>query len=108
MNPDNGGQSSEDRQRQTAAEIARKKVLSAYSTSTVFSSQNQIAGQPISTATQITANPTTYKTAEINTVPKNAELQRYHSAWQNYYQKYYNDYYSILNPKNLKPLKNLS
>lgn len=94
MNPDNGGQSSEDRQRQTAAEIARKKVLSAYSTSTVFSSQNQIAGQPISTATQITANPTTYKTAEINTVPKNAELQRYHSAWQNYYQKYYNDYYA--------------
>ena len=74
MNPDNGGQSSEDRQRQTAAEIARKKVLSAYSTSTVFSSQNRIAGQPISTSAQITANPTTDKTAEINTAPKKAKL----------------------------------
>ncbi len=31
MNPESGGMSSNDRQRQTAAEIARKKVLAAYS-----------------------------------------------------------------------------
>jgi sortase A len=87
MNSDTGGQNSEARQRQTAADIARKKVLAAYSSSTTFSSQAQ-------TAQQTTQNVGTYKNSPINTAPTNQDLQKYHSAWQNYYQKYYNDYYA--------------
>ena len=87
MNPDTGGQSSEERQRQTAAEIARKKVLSAYSTSSIFSTQT-------SNIAQTPNNSATYKNTEINTNISNQDLQKYHSAWQNYYQKYYNDYYA--------------
>ena len=88
MNPDTGGQYSDERQRQTAAEIARKKVLSAYSSSSVFSSQiqNQQPTQNEQTGT--------YKNASVNTTVSNQDLQKYHSAWQNYYQKYYNDYYA--------------
>lgn len=67
MNDENGGQmNSSERQRKTAAEIARKKVLAAY------------------------------KHAPVNTDTSNQinDLKKYHSAWQNYYQKYYSDYYS--------------
>jgi len=39
MNPDTGGRYSDERQRQTAAEIARNKVLSAYSRSPIFGTQ---------------------------------------------------------------------
>ena len=93
MNPDTGGQYSDERQRQTAAEIARKKVLSAYSSSSVFSSQvqNQQAGVTQTTQSQ---NTGTYKNASVSTTVSNQDLQKYHSAWQNYYQKYYNDYYA--------------
>lgn len=116
MNPDTGGQYSDERQRQTAAEIARKKVLSAYSTSPVFArqvqaaqqlqaqqqtQQAQIQQQPVQQPT--TPQPTqqmqpaevqTYKAVSVNTTVSNQDLQKYHSAWQNYYQKYYNDYYA--------------
>lgn len=68
MNPSNGGQTySDERQRQTAAEISRKKVLSAF-------------GHANSTATS-SPNPT-------------PDWQKYHSAWQDYYQKYYSTYYA--------------
>ena len=90
MNPNTGGQYSDERQRQTAAEIARKKVLSAYSSSSVFSSQTQTS-QPETAQPQ---NTGTYKNTPVNTTVSNQDLQKYHSAWQNYYQKYYNDYYA--------------
>lgn len=91
MNPDNGGQYSDERQRQTAAEIARKKVLSAYSASPTFSGQ---AEQMRQAQTDQQANTQSYKTASINATVSNQDLEKYHSAWQNYYQKYYNDYYA--------------
>ena len=72
MNSESGGLSSSERQRQTAAEIARKKVLAAYSTSEKAASTAAKADRPVS----------------------RAEWERYHSAWQNYYQKYYSEYYS--------------
>ena len=125
MNPDSGGLNSDERQRETAAEIARKKVLSAYgrpTSSAAFSDQTtlekleqikqaqrqqQLAQQAAQQnqyqqyqqyqqaqpQTQAQANTGTYKTANVNTV-SNQDLQKYHSAWQNYYQKYYNDYYA--------------
>ncbi|MBR3353680.1 class E sortase [Candidatus Saccharibacteria bacterium] len=82
MNPKDGGQSSSEVQRQTAATIARRKVLAAYAESAQKSlreaqQQNlRIKDEPIS--------------QKVNS----ESWRRYHSAWQNYYQKYYSDYYS--------------
>ena len=91
MNPDTGGQYSDERQRQTAAEIARKKVLSAYNTSSSFAAQAQSQQQA---TPQSQGTTSTYKNASVGTTVSNQDLQKYHSAWQNYYQKYYNDYYA--------------
>ena len=78
MNSGNGGQSSSDLQRQTAAAIARKKVLAAYVDAAKKSADNNahLKDEPI--------------TSKINS----ESWKKYHSAWQNYYQKYYSDYYS--------------
>ncbi len=82
MNSDTGGLNSDERQRQTAAEIARKKVISAYGAGSSFVSQNS----------QAQGESQTYKSSPVSVT--NQELQKYHSAWQNYYQKYYSDYYA--------------
>lgn len=82
MNSDTGGLNSDKRQRQTAAEIARKKVISAYGAGSSFVSQNS----------QAQGESQTYKNSPVSVT--NQELQKYHSAWQNYYQKYYSDYYA--------------
>ena len=81
MDSTNGGQSS-DLARQTAAQIARKKVLAAYSN-----------------AAQKSALDAKKKEARLKDTPVTTKIdseswKKYHSAWQNYYQKYYNDYYS--------------
>ena len=81
MNSENGGQSPNDLQRQAAAQIARRKVLAAYSggaqrENQETSSNGQLKNEPITT--------------KINS----DSWRQYHSAWQNYYQKYYSDYYS--------------
>lgn len=84
MDSENGGLSSAERQRQTAAEIARRRVLAAY-------------GQASSNRTNNDA-PTTqaasYKQAPIQTKVSATDWKKYHSAWQDYYQKYYSDYYA--------------
>ena len=82
MNPENGGQSSSDLQKQAAAALARKKVLAAYAGSakkhiqTVNDSNAKMKDEPIA--------------QRINS----ESWKRYHSAWQDYYQKYYSDYYT--------------
>lgn len=81
MNSENGGQSPNDLQRQAAAQIARRKVLAAYSGGT------QRENQKTSSNGQLKNEPITTK---INS----DSWRQYHSAWQNYYQKYYSDYYS--------------
>ena len=70
MDSKSGGLSSDARQRQTAAEIARQKVVASYS------------------------NTNKYKEAPIQTKQQTTDWKKYHSAWQNYYQKYYSDYYA--------------
>lgn len=123
MNPETGGLSSAERQRQTAASIARKKVLAAYSSHTApaYHLPNSAAARPTTSATSRTpasrptaphiptTQPTTphtpasqpapdqapvLKDAPIDSAKVSAEWQKYHSAWQNYYQNYYNNYYS--------------
>lgn len=100
MNSENGGQplnpqpanmqqspsqpampATSDVQRQTAASIARKKVLAAYSAA----AQKSYADH--------NDNATSMKKEPINP-NQEAWKQNYHSAWQNYYQKYYSEYYS--------------
>lgn len=80
MNPLSGGQPSfSDRQRQAAAEIARRKVLIALNSSREQPSHNRTA---------------TYKYSPVQTSSNKQDWQKYHSAWQNYYQKYYSEYYA--------------
>lgn len=74
MDSNTGGLSSAERQRQTAAEIARKKVLASYASGT-YQQEIQVSDPSQKTVT-------------------NEEWEKYHSAWQNYYQKYYSDYYA--------------
>lgn len=82
MNSENGGQSSNDLQRQAAAVIARKKVLAAYAGSA-------------EKATQTTEGNTGHLKDEAIAPKINSESwKKYHSAWQDYYQKYYSEYYS--------------
>ncbi len=82
MNPENGGQSSSDLQRQAAAALARKKVLAAYAESakknakTTNENSSRLKDEPVA--------------QKINS----ESWRKYHSAWQDYYQKYYSEYYS--------------
>ncbi len=76
MDSNDGGLSSSERQRQTAAEIARSKVIASYSSS---NSEN---------AKERTVSHVKQKTVT------DEEWKKYHSAWQNYYQKYYSEYYA--------------
>ena len=80
MNPEMSGQRSSDLQRQTAATIARRKVLAAYAESAKKAERAR--------------NESRLKDEPITSKIDSESWKKYHSAWQNYYQKYYNDYYS--------------
>ena len=82
MNPENGGQSSSDLQRQAAAAIARKKVLAAY------------AEAAKKNAREVADGNIRLKDEPVATRINSESWKQYHSAWQNYYQKYYSEYYS--------------
>ena len=83
MDSKNGGQSSNDLQRQAAAALARKKVLAAY------------AGSAQKVAEEATKSDDGHLKDEPITPKINSESwKKYHSAWQDYYQKYYSEYYS--------------
>lgn len=84
MNSENGGLSSSEKQRRTAVEIARGKVLEAYG-----KSESRASGQA-----QAVGNTAKYKENTPGKGITAEEWKKYHSAWQNYYQKYYSEYYS--------------
>ncbi|MBQ3318549.1 sortase [Candidatus Saccharibacteria bacterium] len=81
MNPDTGGQSRIERQKETAQRIARERVMAAYA-----------AKNPNTVSTDTSAKMKDAPIATRQTTP--TDWQKYHSAWQNYYQKYYSNYYS--------------
>lgn len=87
MDSKNGGQSSSDLQRQTAAAIARKKVLAAYASSARKAEQEAYAKEASGNEGHLKNEPIAPK---INS----ESWKKYHSAWQDYYQKYYSEYYS--------------
>jgi len=80
MNSENGGYNSSDLQRQTAAAIARKRVLAAYA-----KSANEARKEASKNKAHLKNEPSRLDSES---------WKKYHSIWQNYYQKYYNDYYS--------------
>ena len=82
MNSENGGQNSNDLQRQAASALARKKVLAAY------------AGSAKKMAREATPNDSHMKQEPISPKINSESWKKYHSAWQDYYQKYYSEYYS--------------
>lgn len=90
MDSSNGGQSS-DLQRRTAAEIARRKVLAAYSKAGVSG-----AKKPKDTYAlpNVSNNTSHMKDTPGGSQINSESWKRYHSEWQNYYQKYYSEYYS--------------
>lgn len=81
MDSNTGGQSSNDLARQAAAQIARRKVLAAYTEAARKSARDH-------------ANEAHLKDEPMAQKIDSESWKRYHSAWQNYYQKYYSDYYS--------------
>ena len=82
MNPENGGQSSSDLQRQAAAALARKKVLAAYAESAKKA------------AKKVGVDNARMKDEPVTTKINSESWKKYHSAWQDYYQRYYSEYYS--------------
>ena len=82
MNSENGGQSSNDLQRQAAAALARKKVLAAYA-----EAQKKAAKEHRDDNARM-------KDELVTTKINSASWKKYHSAWQDYYQKYYSEYYT--------------
>lgn len=82
MDSEKGGLSSRDAQRQTAAQIARKKVLAAYAAAAKKAAENP------------ENNDSHMKNEPIASKINSESWKKYHSAWQDYYQKYYSDYYS--------------
>jgi sortase A len=98
MDNQNGGHQLTPAQRQqnTAAALARQKVLEAYKhqTSNFHSPAEKKPEQETAPKPVATAKPTT--TAITNTTTpqiKTEDWRKYHSAWQDYYQKYYGEYY---------------
>ncbi len=115
MDFDHGGQPKEkpetaldsaERQRQTAAEIARRKVLATFSSAEPKSHLTPTS-KDILVKKSADATPETgaLKDAPVNQSSVDQEWRRYHSAWQNYYQNYYNDYYSKAAESYLKSSK---
>ena len=80
MDSNTSGQSSSDLQRQAAAQIARRKVLAAYT-----SAAQKKAAQ---------TNPDHLKDTPATLKIDSESWKKYHTAWQDYYQKYYSEYYS--------------
>lgn len=105
MNSENGGLSSEDAKRQTAAEIARRKVLAAYGKqettpikTTAAVSDANLASAPTNLSNSDSAyaapNSDHMKDEPLNPNINPESWKKYHSEWQNYYQKYYSEYYA--------------
>ncbi len=92
MDQKTGGQSSVNKSRETAAEIARNKVLAAYNSTRLRTTKEM--GSTAGNMTTGSYKKTAPTANAANTFEKSAQWKKYHSEWQKYYQKYYNDYYS--------------
>ena len=93
MDSKTGGLSSDEKQRQAAADIARRKVLQAYDQKEVDTAANFIKRQEAETSTSQNRQVLGASATPVLRQVSNEEWKKYHTAWQEYYQKYYSDYY---------------
>jgi len=84
MDNEKGGLDAAERQRATAAEIARRKVLEAYGKQ----ASNFVAAADVNKDGVIT-----HGEAEAVGV-RDEDWRKYHTAWQDYYRNYYGKYYN--------------
>ncbi len=108
-----------DKSRETAADIARSKVLAAYDAKRerTYRYMGQTADNIVKGTYNGAPSSGTYKQTPVNAnvthdKQNRADWQKYHSAWQDYYQKYYSEYYSkaaksYLENERLKQYRNL-
>lgn len=102
MTEEKGGPlSSQDLQRQTIAKLARQRAMRSYDdrmrsfSRTRFNDATYRASAiPPRPATNTTPSSTVAPSQPpINPQLPTSDLQKYHSAWQDYYKKYYGEYY---------------
>ncbi len=105
MDSVNGGLSSSEKQRQAAAELARRKVLNAYAATEAENAAEERVEQKIADefvrrqdAGEVTSGGSDRRGLGVSATPvlrtvSNEEWKKYHTAWQQYYQKYYSEYY---------------
>lgn len=92
MDSKNGGQTFDEKQRQAAAELARRKVLMSYEKQVEREenvAEKFIKAQEKSPQPRVLGTSTT----PVFRTVSNEEWKKYHTAWQDYYQKYYSQYY---------------
>jgi len=85
MDNEKGGLDAAERQRATAAEIARRKVLEAYGKQ----ASNFVAEADVNKDGVITRGE-----AEVAGGVRDEDWRKYHTAWQDYYRNYYGKYYN--------------
>ena len=109
MDSKTGGFSSDEKQRQAATEIARRKVLMSYEKQEVKEAADFIKKQgknldsaekssEVRHALEILEKSEKRGALGVSATPvlrqvSNEEWKKYHTAWQDYYQKYYSQYY---------------
>ena len=110
MDSKTGGLSSDEKQRQAAAELARRKVLMSYDEDEVKDAVKFIKKQDEEAKKSEKSHLETKQDEKpaisgqnkgalgVSATPvlrqvSSEEWKKYHSAWQDYYQKYYSQYY---------------
>ncbi|MBR3180635.1 class E sortase [Candidatus Saccharibacteria bacterium] len=98
MDSKTGGLSYDEKQRQAAAEIARRKVLQSYEDKEVKEAAQFIKRQEKGEEPKGLEKQGSRGTLGVSATPvlrqvTNDEWKKYHTAWQEYYQNYYSQYY---------------
>ena len=98
MDSKTGGLSYDEKQRQAAAEIARRKVLQSYEDKEVKEAAQFIKRQEKGKEPKGLEKQGSRGTLGVSATPvlrqvTNDEWKKYHTAWQEYYQNYYSQYY---------------
>lgn len=98
MDSENGGLSSAEKQRKAAAEIARRKVLDAYTQTERENVEEEEREEKVAEEFVRRQDSGERRGLGVSATPvlrtvSNEEWKKYHTAWQEYYQKYYSEYY---------------
>ncbi|MBR3204428.1 class E sortase [Candidatus Saccharibacteria bacterium] len=93
MESNTGGLSSAEKQRQAAAELARRKVLNTYESEEVKEAADFIRKSEKEERKGASSGVLGATSTPVLRQVTSEDWKKYHSAWQEYYQKYYSQYY---------------